>query len=495
MNPPVIEFSDFSFRYHDAGRESLSNLNLSIQKGEFILLTGHSGCGKTTLTRCINGLIPDFFEGNLSGSCRVCSMDIKEHETGDFSPLVGSVFQDPRSQFFTLHVKTEIPFPSENLETPLEKMQTQYRKAVDALKIQDLLGKSIFDLSSGEKQKVAIASIYMVGVGIYVLDEPSANLDSVGTEQLRKVLKSLKEQGNTIIISEHKLYYLNGLADRVVIMKDGKIACEIDGHDFDNRPIEWFTKHGLRKADLTQILPTSYSCDIRHDAYSIKAEKLSFGYSGKPLLWHDVSFSAYGGEIVGIIGKNGAGKSTLIRTLMGLEKPKTGKILINSNYASKQQRRKKSFYVMQDVDYQLFAPNVLEEMLMGTKKTEQDKERAIHILERFGLSEYLKRHPTMLSGGQKQRLSIALAEMHHLPFLYLDEPTSGLDAKNMKIVQEEIKKLADRGTCVFVITHDYELAANLFTSLLLLQEDCTIQYISPDEYKPENLAQYFQISF
>lgn len=494
MNTPVIEFSDFSFRYHDAGRESLSNINLSIQKGEFILLTGHSGCGKTTLTRCINGLIPDFFEGDLSGSCRVCNMDIKEHETGDFSSLVGSVFQDPRSQFFTLHVKTEIPFPSENLETPLEKMQTQYKKAVDALKIQDLLGKSIFDLSSGEKQKVAIASIYMVGVGIYVLDEPSANLDSVGTEQLRKVLKSLKEQGNTIIISEHKLYYLNGLADRVVIMKDGKIACEIDGHDFDNRPMEWFTKHGLRKMNLTQILPTSHSY-VKHDTYSIKAEKLSFGYSGKHLLWHDVSFSAYGGEIVGIIGKNGAGKSTLIRTLMGLEKPKTGKILINGNYAGKQQRRKKSFYVMQDVDYQLFAPNVLEEMLMGTKKTEQDKERAIHLLERFGLSEYLKRHPTMLSGGQKQRLSIALAEMHCLPFCYLDEPTSGLDAKNMKIVQEEIKKLADRGTCVFVITHDYELAANLFTSLLLLQEDCTIQYISPDEYKPENLAQYFQISF
>ncbi|WP_122642129.1 ABC transporter ATP-binding protein [Luxibacter massiliensis] len=495
MHPPVIEFSNFSFRYHDAGRESLSKINLSVQKGEFILLTGHSGCGKTTLTRCINGLIPDFFEGDLSGSCRICNMNIKEHETGDFSSLVGSVFQDPRSQFFTLHVKTEIPFPSENLETPLEKMQTQYKKSVDALEIQDLLGKNIFDLSSGEKQKVAIASIYMVGVGIYVLDEPSANLDSVGTEQLRKVLKSLKEQGNTILISEHKLYYLKGLTDRVAIMKDGKIACEIDGQDFDNRPMEWFTVQGLRKADLTQILPTSHSSDVKQETYSIKIEKLSFGYSGKPLLWHDVSFSAYGGEIVGIIGKNGAGKSTLIRTLMGLEKPKTGKILINGSYAGKQQRRKKSFYVMQDVDYQLFAPNVLEEMLMGTKKTKPDKDRAIHILERFGLSEYLKRHPTMLSGGQKQRLSIALAKMHCLPFLYLDEPTSGLDAKNMKIVQEEIKKLADRGTCVFVITHDYELAANLFTSLLLLQEDCTIRYISPDEYRPENLAQYFQISF
>ena len=146
MNQPVIEFSNFSFTYHNADSESLTGIDLIIRKGEFILLTGHSGCGKTTLTRCINGLIPDFFEGDLSGKCRVCGMDIAEHETGEFSPLVGSVFQDPRSQFFTLHVKTEIPFPSENLGTPMDKMQEQYKKAVDVLQIQGLLGKSIFDL-------------------------------------------------------------------------------------------------------------------------------------------------------------------------------------------------------------------------------------------------------------------------------------------------------------------------------------------------------------
>ena len=493
MNQPVIEFSNFSFTYHNADSESLTGIDFIIRKGEFILLTGHSGCGKTTLTRCINGLIPDFFEGDLSGKCRVCGMDIAEHETGEFSPLVGSVFQDPRSQFFTLHVKTEIPFPSENLGTPMDKMQEQYEKAVDVLQIQGLLGKSIFDLSSGEKQKVAIASIYMVGVGIYVLDEPSANLDSEGTEQLRQVLKSLKEQGNTIIISEHKLYYLNGLTDRVLIMKDGKIDKEMDGRDFDRQTAEWFTRHGLRKSDLALITPKAYY-PVKGDV-SIQIKNLSFGYPGKPLLWHDVTFSAHGGEIIGIIGKNGAGKSTLIRTLMGLEKQKTGKISINGSYSGKQQRRKKSFYVMQDVDYQLFAPNVLEEMLMGTKKTEAEKEQAICKLEHLGLGKFLKRHPTALSGGQKQRLSIALAEMNRLPLLYLDEPTSGLDAENMKIVQTEIKKLAEGGACVFVITHDYEFAAELFSSLLLLQEDGTIQYLSPDKYKPENLAQYFQISF
>lgn len=177
MNQPVIEFSNFSFTYHNADSESLTGIDLIIRKGEFILLTGHSGCGKTTLTRCINGLIPDFFEGDLSGKCRVCGMDIAEHETGEFSPLVGSVFQDPRSQFFTLHVKTEIPFPSENLGTPMDKMQEQYEKAVDVLQIQGLLGKSIFDLSSGEKQKVAIASINFCNERYHFSEEELRDLE------------------------------------------------------------------------------------------------------------------------------------------------------------------------------------------------------------------------------------------------------------------------------------------------------------------------------
>lgn len=146
------------------------------------------------MTRCINGLIPDFFEGTITGSCRVCGMDISEHETGDYSSYVGSVFQDPRSQFFTLHVKTEIPFPSENLGTPSSVIQDRFRNTVKQLNISNLLKKSIFELSSGEKQKVAIASIYTANVQIYVLDEPSANLDWEGTKQLKKLLGQLKDR-------------------------------------------------------------------------------------------------------------------------------------------------------------------------------------------------------------------------------------------------------------------------------------------------------------
>lgn len=493
MSKPIIEFVNFGFTYNGCEKESLAGVTLSVQKGEFIVLTGHSGCGKTTLTRCINGLIPDFFEGTITGSCRVRGMDIAEKEAGDFAPYVGSVFQDPRSQFFTLHTKTEISFPSENLGKPMKTIQKQYQNAVTRLHIENLLDKSIFDMSSGEKQKIAIASVYTTGVEIYVLDEPSANLDSSGAEQLRQVLQTLKEQGKTIIISEHKLFYLRGLADRVLVMRNGKIEKVLPGKDFDKKSSEWFEDNKLRRIDLTQIVPCTLPI-VNQGSYSIRAEGLSFGYSGKPLLWHNVSFEAHGGEVIGIVGKNGAGKSTLIRTLMGLEKPKTGKLFLNGKYAGKQQRRKKSFYVMQDVDYQLFSPSVLDEMLMGTKKTATDIEKAMEILTQFGLSEYVKNHPTALSGGQKQRLSIALAMMHQLPFLYLDEPTSGLDAGNMLKVAEAAKKMANAGACLFVVTHDYELAAQLFTSVLLLQEDGTVTYIQPDDYNPQKLAGYFQIN-
>lgn len=479
---------------YDSNTFGIHDIDLTIQEGEFIVLTGKSGCGKTTLTRCINGLIPDFFEGTITGSCRVCGMDISEHETGDYSSYVGSVFQDPRSQFFTLHVKTEIPFPSENLGTPSPVIQDRFRNTVKQLNISNLLKKSIFELSSGEKQKVAIASIYTANVQIYVLDEPSANLDWEGTKQLKKLLGQLKEQGCTIIISEHKLYYLKDLADRVVILKDGQINTILSGNEFKAQSTNWFHDNGLRQVNLKDIVcnPASVKAATREQV-SVRAENLSFGYQSKQLLWKDVSFECQSGDIVGIVGKNGTGKSSLIRVLMGLEKPKSGKISIAGKYASKQQRRHKSFYVMQDVDYQFFAGSVISEMVTGFEKNPTAYERAREILRKFSLEGYENVHPSTLSGGQKQRLSIALSCMSDAPFLYFDEPTSGLDAENMKLVSETITEQAAAGKIAFVITHDYEFAASLFTSLLVVQDDHSIKRISPDEYRSETLSKIFEL--
>ena len=489
---PLITFEHFSFSYEGSKFPGLFDLNLNIYPGEFILLTGRSGCGKTTFTRCLNGLIPDFYEGTLSGSCKVCGMEIQEHEAGDYLPMVGSVFQDPRSQFFTLHVNTEIAFQSENLQHERAVMQKKYIEAAEALKLYPLLGKSIFHLSSGEKQKIAIASAYTAGVYIFVLDETSANLDETGTRQLAEVLQKLKAEGNTIIISEHKLYYLKDLIDRVILMEEGKIKADIVGSEFLFLSSDWMSANALRKMNLHHVQPCVPEIHSVKNEVEIKVEGLSFYYEKSRLLWENVSFTAKGGDIIGVVGENGTGKSTLFRVLMGLEKQRQGKILFNRERASPRQRRKLSFYVMQDVDYQLFEATVLEEMLSGTAGETQDREKALLVLKRFGLLDYADTHPSRLSGGQKQRLSIALAYMSDAKILFLDEPSSGLDEENMQLISLAVIELAQKGCCVFVITHDYELAARTFRSLLMIKEPKEIMRIPPERYNEKVLYEIFK---
>lgn len=490
-NHPVIEMEHFTFFYEDSKYPSLSDVTLKINAGEVVLLTGKSGCGKTTFTRCINGLIPDFFEGVIEGSCTVCEMEIKKQETGDYAPFVGSVFQDPRSQFFTLHVKTEIPFPSENLGHERGNIQNHCIEAIELFDLYNVYNKNIFNLSSGEKQKIAVASVYAAGVHVFVLDEPSANLDEVGTKQLLEILQRLKAQGHTIIISEHRVHYLKDLIDRIILLKDGKIAVDLDQTQLTLLTPERRKEYALRQFDLDDIIFSPPVFQKSMMERQISAQDLTFYYHKKSPLWNHVSFTATGGDIVGVIGRNGVGKSTLCRILMGLEKQCEGKITVNQKKVSKKQRRNLSFYVMQDVDYQLFASSVLEEMLLGTSESEEDHQKAVRTLEYFGLSDYSKVHPSRLSGGQKQRLSIALAYMSNAKILFMDEPTSGLDGENMNLVSHAIRELAKKGCIIFVITHDYEFAAGTFRSLIVFDDKGKVTRVPPDKYKAQELYQKF----
>ena len=377
-----------------------------------------------------------------------------EHETGEFSPLVGSVFQDPRSQFFTLHVKTEIPFPSENLGTPMDKMQEQYEKAVDVLQIQGLLGKSIFDLSSGEKQKVAIASIYMVGVGIYVLDEPSANLDMYSVEALKNLMRELKSEGHTIIVAEHRLYYLTGLADRFLYMENGSIKEEWTPEELLSMPEAKRQNIGIRAADLRHIevgIPSRKETDV-----TLEVKGLAFSYRKHPV-FHDISFQAYAGDLIAIVGHNGIGKTTLSNILCGMQKEKAGQILYSGKDVPKGKRKNFAYFVMQNTDCQLFGDSVEEELFLNGKGSTQ--EQRDDLLKMYGLFEWKERHPATLSGGQKQRLTLAVSDWIDTPILILDEPTSGLDYKNMVRISEHLKALAQKGKTILIITHDYEFAA------------------------------------
>lgn len=482
----VIHLEHVYFTYEGSHKENLTDINLSIEQGEFIVITGESGCGKTTLTRCINGLIPSFYKGELKGKGTVCKQNITSESIKERSYKVGSVFQDPRSQFFTMHVKTEISFPSENHGIHTDKIQKSISKTVDNLKLLPLMERKIFDLSSGEKQKVALASVYALGSEVYVLDEPSANLDDEGTRQLYDILKILKEKGCTIIVSEHKLYYLKNLIDRVIYMREGRIQEIFKGEIFISRSPDWFHKKGLRQVDLKQLktMKSQYQFDDLYNQSSplLRVRELSFGYGRDRLLWNNISFESYAGEVVGIVGRNGIGKSSLVKVLMGLSSPKQGRILLNEKTANKRKRIKNSSYVMQDVDYQFFAPSVMEEMLVGLTDLGEEKERANKYLKYFQLDEWKDCHPATLSGGQKQRLAIAIACMHNTNLLFLDEPTSGLDAANMNKVSHIIHKLAKENRSIFVITHDYEFAVQTFDSILYFNDENTVSKMTLEEY-------------
>ncbi len=449
-----IELKNVSFTYPESESGALGNINLRIKQGEFVLLAGSSGCGKTTITRILNGLIPGFYGGKLEGSVLLDGRSISEYKSFELATLVGSVFQNPRTQFFNVDTDSEITFGLENAGVPSEEINSVLERVSEELDLYGLRGRDIFKLSGGEKQKIAFASAYATDPELYLMDEPSANLDTAGIEGLRKVLGRIKTKGKTVVVAEHRLYYLTEFVDRVVFLNDGTIEKEIDGDTFRSMDTKTLNEMGLRTNSYIQSTGRGVNgVGTCVSEASVSIKNLSVALGGRRIIDSlDREFKK--GRICCVTGKNGVGKSTLLRTLCGLVKKSSGSIALNGKEASAAELRKKAFMVMQDVNYQLFADSVLNECVLGTKKGSVDN--AEMILEEMRLLEYKDRHPNTLSGGQKQRLAIAVSMMMDKDILLFDEPTSGLDYRNMLICADFLKSLATRGKTIIVVTHDEE---------------------------------------
>ena len=325
---------------------------------------------------------------------------------------------------------------------------------LETLKLSRLKDSAVDVLSSGEKQRAAIASVYALKPKVFVCDEPTANLDATGTRQLTQTLRQLKEQGFTLLIAEHRIDWLMGIADRFLYLRDGRIVAEYAPQDLLLLPEADILGMGLRSPREGKGIPVTSV--LGESPAVLKTAGLSKRIR-KEVIFNDVSLSFPDGKVTAITGQNGVGKTTLAQILCGLAKQTRGHILIDGKKARAAVRRREIYYCGNDTSTQFFTASVAEELLLNTELTEENKGRARHLLKEFGLYEYRDTHPSALSGGQKQRLAIACAIFSGRRILILDEPTSGLDGQNMRLVAKKLKSEARHGRTILVITHDREL--------------------------------------
>ena len=442
MGESLINVEGFSFTYSES-EEGIQNINFSAEAGEVILLTGNSGSGKSTLLKCLNGLIPEITEGELKGKITLRGRDYANLKMHELNSDVGSVFQNPRSQFFTENTTAELVFPMENYGYSKEEMAKRLEELVKEFSLEKLLDRSIYTLSSGQRQMVALASSLTMDQKLLLFDEPSANLDYGNAMKLGRLISKLKDEGMTIIVSDHRFYYLNGMIDKVLFMEEGKLTVYQSEEAFK------CSGYNTRSFDIFR-LDTPFAKKGRETEAVASMEGVAY----KDIL-NNVNLELRKGETLVIVGANGAGKTTLAKLLCKSIRPDHGKIRVKGL----------PFFIMQDPDYQLFGTSVHNELAIVKK----DEDAINQYLDHFNLRKYKHTHPFALSGGQKQRLQIAMAMLCGKEVIIFDEPTSGLDVNSMLRVSGEITKLNNEAAVV-VISHDYEFIRNVANRIIYLRD-------------------------
>lgn len=493
----MIDVASLSFSYVSELTgdrvEALKDVDLSADAGSLTLVCGASGCGKSTLMKALTGLVPQMTPGELDGVVSINGRNLADVALTDVGHLCSSVFQNPRTQFFCDTVAEELAFCGENYGRERATLRQQSERAAKLMGISHLMERKLTTLSGGQLQKVALACALASGAPVLLADEPTSNLDPAAISEVRAALKVLKEQGLTIVVVEHRLHFLRGLADQVLLMESGRVTRRWNGAEFfsmgqaqrrslglrtlvDPGPPETWVGQGQVGCQENQVgqgqaarqekqVGRQENREATPSQVRLSCRGLSFAYGANPVFEGlDADFPA--GQITCIAGANGVGKTTLVRVLCGLAAPSSGTISLDGVPASRKTRRSACALVMQDTGRQLFSDTLAGELTIGASHA--SGQSGEQLLADFDLANLGERHPLSLSGGQKQRLVIAAARATGRPIVILDEPTSGVDARHLDSITATLRRIADEGAAVVVVTHDGEFAAACADRLITL---------------------------
>jgi energy-coupling factor transporter ATP-binding protein EcfA2 len=486
-SPLIIE--NLSFRYRDRQGAAIHNLSFDAKPGEVLLIAGASGCGKTTLIRCINGLIPRSYKGELSGRITVLGEEVKDWPLSRISQKIGTVLQDPERQILGTKVLNEVAFGLENLGMPRAEIYQRVQAALDILEISHLSDRDTFTLSGGEKQKVALAGVVAMQPSILLLDEPLASLDPASAWDSLNTIRLLANQGMTVLMVEHRVEdVLRIQPERVMFMSDGEIRylgnlsglSKVVNYREVKLPAEDIVERAKEDPapEKLTLLPGAVSAadtSLETNAL-VKFEDVAFGYESEREVLHGINLEIRRGDIIAVLGPNAAGKTTFVKHAIGLLKPKSGRVFVNgqdTRQLSVAEIARTLGYVFQSPSHMLFAPTVREELSFGPQNLKHSKEEieqeVKEALRIVNLSEKEQDPPLALSFGQQKRVSIAAILAMRSRILVMDEPTAGQDYQNYMNFMDSILQLPGFEAVLF-ITHDVDLAV-IFANRVLIIND------------------------
>jgi len=513
----LVEIEGLSYWYPGCDVPALSEVSLRLSPGEFVLLVGASGSGKSTLCRAVNGLVPHFYGGRISGSVKVAGLDTAASEVKDLARLVGMVFQDPENQLVSENPVAEIAFGLENIGIDRLQMRKRVEEVLASLRLGELRDKRVSELSGGQKQKVALASVLVMHPQVLVLDEPTSQLDPISADDFLTTLKSLNDElGLIVMLAEHRVERCFHLADRVVVLDEGRVA-------FDGTPAEmaaWSKgRRWVMVPPITRLFldgkENGVPLTVKEGRIKVAALASQGGAVKIPVpdsapdgiepprdkkhrdkdrpaplvetrgLWHvyedgtealrGVDLDIEAGEFVAVIGENGSGKTTLVKHFNGLLRPSKGKVFVNGENVKDlevAQLARTCGMLGQNPNNQLVADDTASELEVTLKAMDVPPESwsamAEEALALFDLEPFRDSNPEDLSCGERERVALASVLVYRPRLLVLDEPTRGIDQKTKENLSAFLRRYNEEGNTVVLVTHDLEFAADCCTRVLLM---------------------------